>query len=301
MTSIILKRVNNHTVDPIQVKIDTRPVRGGDLCSDVYANIFLVAPTNSGKTTAMFKLMKECIGKKTTIVAFVSTLFNDENWLAIREYFEKKGIEFIAHTSIVENGVNHLEELVEELKNQAIEREEEKERKGTKEDSEPVDLIKLMQQTNGVIKYIEEGEETEVKKKKKKSKYQEPEYVVVFDDLASEIKSNYFSTLLKSARHFHIKTITSSQYLKDMQASARAQIRLLLVFAGQSKEKLMEIHQFMELRMPFDLFYFLYKRATTPTKKSGLRPFFYIYPKKDDYRISFNTRFVIPENILHGN
>src|SRR4051812_44846524 len=107
--SITIERINDHVVKRIPIKFETKPVIGADVCSECYCNMFLVASTNSGKTTVTNHLMKECVGKNTVIIAFVSTLYNDPNWLEIMKYFKKKGIAFEGHTSIIEDGVNHLE------------------------------------------------------------------------------------------------------------------------------------------------------------------------------------------------
>src|SRR3954454_12037286 len=106
---ISLKQINNQLVKAIPIPDeDTRPIKGYDICEEVYANIFLCARKKIGKTSALFKILKECAGRKTTIIVFCSTCYKDKNWIQIRKYFAKKNIEIIVYTSIYEDGVDQL-------------------------------------------------------------------------------------------------------------------------------------------------------------------------------------------------
>ena len=80
---ISLKQINRQYVKPIPIPDeDHRPIKGFDICEEVYANIFLCARKKSGKTSALFKILKECSSKKT-IMAFCSTCYKDKNWIQI--------------------------------------------------------------------------------------------------------------------------------------------------------------------------------------------------------------------------
>src|SRR4051812_13380616 len=97
---ISLNQINNQRVRAIQIpsSLDKRPIKGYDICEEIYANIFLCAKKKSGKTSALFKIMKECAIKKTIIIVFCSTVYKDENWIEIRKYFEKKGNDLRVYT-----------------------------------------------------------------------------------------------------------------------------------------------------------------------------------------------------------
>ena len=120
------KKINNVQVKKVQLHEveDSRPVKGSALFDEIYANIFLCAKKKSGKTSTIYKIVKECMGKKTKVIAFVSTLHKDKTWKAIRKYVEGKGNEFIGHTSLKEDGEDLLDKLVEELKDEAENEEE---------------------------------------------------------------------------------------------------------------------------------------------------------------------------------
>ena len=149
------KKINNEIVKPLKIKIDKRPVKGAEIDSECYNNVLMMAPTKSGKTTALFHMLMRCAGKNTTIIAFVSTLYNDKAWVAIRKYFKSKGITLLSFTSTAEEDVNHLNDLVQYLKQQAKEREKKEDDEGEgDEEEEKLDLMVLLCQTNGVNNYL---------------------------------------------------------------------------------------------------------------------------------------------------
>ena len=134
---MILKQINNQYVKAIPIPDeDTRPIKGKDLVEEVYANIALIAKKNSGKTSALFKIMKECSVSKTIIVIFCSTVYKDKNWIQIRKYFEKKGMDVRVYTSIFEDGEDQLSNLIEDLKQDAKEAETKHQGGGKNEDEE---------------------------------------------------------------------------------------------------------------------------------------------------------------------
>ena len=88
---ISLKQINQQYVKAIPIPDeDKRPIKGYDICEIIYANMLFCAKKHSGKTSALFKIIKECAVKKTVIIVFCSTIYKDSNWIEIRKYFEKK-------------------------------------------------------------------------------------------------------------------------------------------------------------------------------------------------------------------
>ena len=101
----VLKKINNEKVELVPMVgmgEDKRPVRGEALFPELYANIFLCARKNSGKTSLIYTILKKCCGRDTKVLAFVSTLFKDQAWLGIQDYARKKGIYFEGHTSLID-------------------------------------------------------------------------------------------------------------------------------------------------------------------------------------------------------
>ena len=161
--------------------------------------MFLCARKKSGKTSALFKIMKECSARKTVLVIFCSTVYKDKNWIQIRKYFENKGMDIQVYTSIYEDGEDQLSNLIEDLKQDAKE-EETKKKGGSKNDVEEVPKLDtcdniLQRLTNMHSRSVgrgaevpEEKEDEPKEKKKKKSKYLAPEDMIKFDDLSGKLK-----------------------------------------------------------------------------------------------------------------
>ncbi len=299
-----LKRINNERVKriPIPSALDTRPVRGGSICAEVYSNIFLCAKKKSGKTSAIFTIMKKCCDKMTKIIIFCSTAYKDENWIEIRKYFEKKGNDITIHTGIHEDGEDQLANLINELGDEA-----KPEDKQVGPESEETEQGPEVDRCDDILNRLhnmhlaasgrmteeqqQELEEEEEPKKKRKSKYKTQEYMIVFDDLSSELKSPSLLALMKKNRHYKSKLLISSQWPHDLLPQSRKQLDLILIFKGFTEQKLKEVYKDCDSSIPFDTFYRMYKEAT-------IKPysFMYIDCRNDTIRQNFDHEFVIPKN-----
>jgi hypothetical protein len=284
MSTIDIKHLNNEIVRPLPVKVDTRKVKGCDICSEVYANIFLCSRKKSGKTLSIAHILKRCAGRKTKVIAFVSTLYKDKNWIAIRKMLENKGIEFEGYTSIFEDGEDQLKTIVETLQQEEEEDEEDQ------EEEKKIDRYQNKLQ----LRYLY-GEfaihKEEKERKPRKPKCLAPSIIFVFDDLSNELKSSSLTALLKKNRHFKTKVIISSQYLHDLPPESRKQLDVWMIFKGQPLEKLQAIYKDADLNIDLDLFLYLYKVATSKPYS-----FLYIDTRNDQFRICFNKQFILPSN-----
>lgn len=247
MSQFVTKRINNEKVHDIKRKAekDTRPVRGAALFPELYCNIYLCARKKKGKTLATFKTLKKCAGPKTKIVVFCSTFHKDAVWKEIEDWANKKGLPFLAYTSIIDdNGQDRLKQLVKELENEGDEEEEQKIHNFLDSESESEDEVK--------------------------EKYQSPEYIFVLDDLSDELRRLSVATFLKKHRHFKAKIIISSQHVNDLLPQSRRQLDYWILFQGHPRNKIDEIHRSADLAIPEDEFYDLYKFATE-------KPFSFLY------------------------
>src|SRR5690242_17823438 len=104
--SYTLKKINDEIVKKVKIEgeVDTRPIKGFNLFPELYGNIFMCAKKKSGKTTVVHKVIRDCCTKDTTVIAFVGTLHKDDVWKSIKTMCKKKGIPFIGHTSLMEDG-----------------------------------------------------------------------------------------------------------------------------------------------------------------------------------------------------
>jgi len=270
------KKINNVQVKKVQLHEveDHRPVKGADLFEEIYANIFLCAKKKSGKTSTIYKIVKECMGKKTKVIAFVSTIHKDATWKAIRKYCEGKGNEFIAHTSLKEDGEDLLDKLVEELKDEAeIE----------DEDKNLDERVRRLEKKLCPLSYDGDSDDEHKEKKERKEKYRSPEYLIILDDLSSELKSKSLVSLLKKNRHFKAKIIVSSQYLNDLLPESRKQQDYFLIFKGQPKAKLEEIRRDGDVGLEEEEFRDVYQFATEERYS-----FLYIDTHNNTFRRNFN-------------
>ena len=268
------KKIHNKTVKTIPIGPegkDIRPVRGSDYIETCFANVMLVAKKNSGKTTVIYNLLKACAGPKTTIVAFVATLNKDPSWASIKKHFEDRGIAFIGHTSLKEDGTDLLKDLVQELENP--------------DEKKDTDEVKSEEATT-MLSFDATKSSELVKKKERKDRFQTPEYIFIIDDLSDEMGSPSVTALLKKNRHFRCKVILSSQYLNDLSKPARKQIDIWILFKSLSREKLETVYGDSDLSTPFDDFLKMYNEATV--NEFG---FLYIDSRREMFRKNFNEQF----------
>lgn len=291
---ISLIQINNQCVKAIPIPDeDKRPIKGYDICEEPYANIFLCARKKSGKTSALFKIMKECVVKKTIIIVFCSTCYKDKNWIQIRKYFDNKGMDLRIFTSLYEDGEDQLHILIEDLKREAKEKEEENLENNEEQEQEDTcenilaRLASMPSVANPNGYHVPKEKQN---RKERKSKYQAPEYMIVFDDLSSELKSRSLLSLLKFNRHFKSKLIISSQWLHDLLPESRKQIDLFLIFKGFPEEKIALIYKDCDSSVPFETFLEIYKKSTQKPHS-----FMYIDTRADQFRCNFDRQFLIKD------
>lgn len=324
---ILVKKINEQTVKPIKLKsqVDDRPVLGGELFPEPYANITLIARKKSGKTQVCFKILKECAGPNTKVLAFCSTINIDDTWIEIKKYCKRKGIDFQGFDSIIDEKGRDLikifckglqqrgdekemqdfeDEELEELERQReIERAEKKgklpkpkvgffdsdgESENDEEsESEEEDLYGKLDKPT--IQYAKLFNNTELVKQKEK--FIAPEYMLFFDDLSDELKKPSIVTLLTKNRHYKCKTIISSHYPNDSLPKALKMCDYMLVFGGFVPKKMEKLRLDTGLPVPESDFLSIYKNATKEPYN-----FLYIDTLTPSLRKNFNHQYVIQKN-----
>lgn len=261
---ISVKKINDIVVRPIKQENNQMPIKGEELFSEPYCNVFLCAKKKSGKSTVIYNVIKRCVGKDTKVHIFASTAFSDITYKRITDYLEGREIEYEIFTSIVEEGTNVIKQIVDELNHEAQEKEE-----------EPVKPI-----------IIEAGEKERPVRKPRKPKYLAPEHIFIFDDLGSTLRDKAIDSLLKVNRHYKSKVLISSQYLNDLSPQARLQLDYVLLFKGLPLEKLGQIYKDIDLSIDFETFLKYYEIAT-----NAKFSFLYISVRDEKYRITFDREF----------
>ena len=266
---ITLQKINDQKVKPIKVtKYDPANIQSYELFEELYTNIFLLAKKKSGKTCTIFTVLKKVINKKTTVIIFASTVHKDDNWIAIVKWLKKHKINVETHTSIFDDGINQVENLMSSLGIPSKEEDKEKAPKPKK-----------------LLHFDDDSDEEDESKPKKIA----PEYVLIFDDLSSELKNHYIPVLLKGHRHYKTKIIISSQYYNDIPKDGRQQIDYVLLYPNIPEDKLIVVYQKLDLSVPYPTFQQLYSNATS-TKYN----FLYVDVRNERFRKNFSHEYKIP-------
>lgn len=252
------RAINKEKVEYIAPPItNSLPVRGRNLFSDPYSIKFLVAKKKSGKTTLAFHIMKKTIGANTKVLLFVPTFYNDASWGVISEWLDEKGIPYQVYTSMKVGKKNLLGEFLKELAEDAKNKQEKK--------------IPLEEEPKGGFKY------------------QSPRYLIILDDISSELKSPEFAGYLKTIRHYKSACIASSQYVKDLKPEACRQVDFWILFPKLADKDLDKIYKDAGIStIPFDIFVELYKDATKEAHN-----FLYINSNShtEEFRKNFNEKY----------
>lgn len=264
-------KINDIKIKPVEFKrIDKKDILGSAILP-LYSNVFICARKNSGKTTVIYNIIKQCCDKNSKVIGFVPTHHKDDSYKGIKEYLDKKYIPYEFYTSIKDDGFD-LKEFIEEQQNLIDDEEEEDEEEITK----PI-IIKT------------EDEVTIKIKKKKKPKKISQKYLIILDDISNELKNPIISTLLKKNRHLKCKILMSSQYYNDLTPASRRQIDNYLLFSNLNEDKIKEIYQNSDMEISFDHLISMYYDTTHGKKYS----FLYLNPGLSDYRDGFDKQYSI--------
>ena len=149
----------------------------------------------------------------------------------IVKYLKREKIPILTYILLYEDGKNKLQEFYESLEN------------GNSLDSSDFEGEK-----EAVKKYIMTDSPYNSDEKKEDKK--EPVYIVIFDDLSTELKNKAISYFLKKNRHFKTLCILSSQYLFDLTKDAQSQIDYILMFPSLPVDKVESIQKKLDLNIP---------------------------------------------------
>jgi hypothetical protein len=266
--SFKLRKINNEDVKPLKLDKDkdTRLAKGHKLFSRLTPTVALIAQRETGKTTTIAHILDKCAGRETAVVFFVSTFWSDDTYKAIRKQLKKKKIVWQAFDKILVDGVDKLDQLNRMLKLKHKDDDE------SDEEPEPKNLLA-------------DDDETEVIIRKK---YKTPEYIVILDDISSEMRKPSVVTAIKDMRHQKAMLICSTQYIKDIDVQERRNIQNWIVFNGEP-DSTIEVIQYDSVPN-FDLIP-LYKFAT-----DSKHSFLYIEKKGKDTEFRKNFTQVIETN-----
>jgi hypothetical protein len=235
--------------------------------------MFICSKKKSGKTSLINTIVKKTSDKRTIFWIFCSTHKIDDSWKSIINFLEERGNKVNAFDSIFDGKVNLLNKILDEMG----EPEPIPEKKDKKA---PINLNEVKRSYDIFGK--EQDEEGKPKKEyvpKKKA----PKHIFIFDDLSPELK--HIDRLLKVHRHFQASVIISSQYIHDLSISSRLQIDVFCTFRGFSEEKMEMVHKSLDLSIPFETLWQIYKQVTEEPYN-----FLYINIRTEELRRNLNTK-----------
>lgn len=260
-----IKQINNIDIKPVKIENSDVPFKGYEMFENPYSSIFICAKRNSGKTTIIFNIIKKCANKNTTVHIFSSTVYKDQTYEKILGYLEDHEIPNDIHTSLIEDGQNILADVIKEMS------------EDNKSESE-----------SEKIEYDSDGNEKKSRPKRKYTpKYIVPKHLFIFDDLGSALRSPDIDMCLKVGRHWKSMIIISSQYINDLNISARLNLDYLLLFKNLPAQKLSEIYKDIDLSTPPEKFLEYYNAATSENYN-----FLYVDIRRERFRINFKYEIV---------
>jgi len=157
------------------------------------------------------------------------------------------------------------------------------------DDKEPSEQEKKSREEIQKMKDVQRilgNEEKDEKKKERKPKKICPKYLIIFDDLSSELRSKSVDMLLKTNRHIKARVIISSQWINDLLPGSRRQIGTYILYGGHSEEKMLAIYENADLPISFEKFMELYKDATAEKYN-----FLYVDSCDGTFRKNFNEKY----------
>lgn len=261
MSDIInTKKINNIIIQPLNSSEKKKPVLGCELFPQLNANIFLCAPKNSGKTINIKLILEECADKNTHVIIFCGTVNQDTTWLQIKKDLRKRNIKYSAYDSIYHGKINLVDLLIENLNE---EHENDNHFTGKENQSKP--SVKF----NFGTPIPDPNSKIVIKKTNKK--YDSPKYIIIFDDLSTELKDKSISKMMKIHRHYCTKVIISSQSWIDTDSRIRkGNLDYVLLFKNIPDPVIEQIHEELSLAIELDKFKTLYKHATA-------KPYHFLY------------------------
>ena len=269
-------KINDIDVVPVIVSnLNEDQILGYQYFKTLYTNIYICSKRKSGKSTVIYNILKNCVGKKTNVVFFCSTIHRDDTYKKMLEMLEKKKVNVMAHTHFIEEKHNILQEILAELDGQLAEEKEQK----TKKSSD-----------HKVVGCNFDESQPEERRERKQKKLA-PEWVFVFDDLGADLRDPSVTQLVKVSRHYKCKVIFSSQYLHDLNVSAIKNIDVAILFRSFDEVKLLKLYEGLDVSCTFIAFVTMYRIATEKPFN-----FFYVDTREGEYRMNFNEKFILDEN-----
>lgn len=289
-------RLNNIVVRPFEsASIDMEKVKGKNYLPEPYNLNLLCCKRKSGKSTAIGRAVLGTTNASTVFIVFSPNCKTDDTMVEILKEIKERGNPLLTYPSLWRG----KEDLLQTVINAILDEEEEDEEAPVVQENparRPMMTIRI-----GGSAYqapVSEGKKEEIpifKKTKKKPKLIAPRYVVIIDDLATELNRTHdgLANLCFNGRHLKMAIYISFQYKNQLPPALWAQATYIFIFKNFSRKKLIEIYESADLHsVTLEQFLEIY-RYCTHTDNDNDRPFMMIETNKGIYRKNFNKKIDI--------
>jgi len=258
--TLVVEKVNKMKVKPVVDRPANVEWRGDKILPKIVGVTFFAAKTESGKSTVIANLIPKIIGQETKCFLFVGTQSWDPVYEYIMQYFDENEIQYEIFDGVV-----------------------------TEEEDEETGQNVRVNNLESIIKELNKAGKGEPLKMGGK-RY--PRNLFLLDDVSSELKSKSVAKLFKQGRHFEAPIFVSSQDIIDIGKLVN-QVQQILIWGGQSKERLEYIHRHMGLDgyIDFHIFEELYHIITS-------KPYNFMFvTRRGEIRANFDERVDVPAYI----
>lgn len=278
--------VNDIKICPIKFNNnDKQQIKGYKLIPDCYGNAYINSKKFSGKTTMATRILIEKCDKDTIVIIFSATLYSDPHFQYIQKYCEAHDIQFEGYSCMIENRVNHLEDIINHIK--------ECDKKELELKQQLEDAKGLSVEDKAMNKFINDNcvvqKNEKIKKKERPKRYLTPKYFIFCDDISAELRNNpVVNSLIKQSRHYKIFLLISSQYQCDIKPEMWINLDYVFLFKNLPEKTLHQIYEKNSLSISETTFLKLYNHATSTPYS-----FLFINKPQEIYKKNFNFQYNI--------
>jgi hypothetical protein len=296
------KKINDVKIQKIIDKgrkgFNAKNTQGYDIVPDPWANIGIVSKKKTGKSTVTHNILKKVAHKNATVLLFVSTVHKDPVWKKTVKMLEDRGCNVESHTHFIKDGVNLVDEFLEE----AVKDDSDSEDGNDDDDQYPfkcrADLPSNYPVAFHTEEYIKECEcklreyqschNKDGSKKKPKGRKKKilnyARFILVFDDLSTALRHKSINQLAKIIRHPQALAIYSSQRDTDFHPDMWGQMDFFLCFRSLNEKVIDSIWAKLNLSTELEDFKKIYEHCTEKPYD-----FLYVDVPIEKYRCKFDV------------
>lgn len=219
----------------------------------------ILSKRRSGKSTLVYNLIKSFSDKNTIVILYSSSINKDKIYDSLFKYLQEEQIPYQKNTHFIddETGANYLSTFMATTLGKGKEKGEEE-----KPSLCEVDIDRQRLNAGETLQDIidnpsfcskEESEEKEESKEK---------YIIVFDDLGSDLRDPSVTKLLKVSFHLRAKIILSSQSITDLAPQAHHQLDYVFIGPNFNEASVKQTWERIQPPEEFSVFLAIYKEVT---------------------------------------